>query len=94
MLYTSLPPSLQHDSTFARMLFTLLYEAVFKQVESTLQEPEADDTKSAIENAMNLIMRESSLHFHPPFIGSLQVCGCGFWVWPVLLPYLLLGYLL
>ena len=57
------------------MLFTLLYESVFKQVERTLSEADAEATKSAIQRAMNLIMSEKSTLFHPPFIASLQVPG-------------------
>ena len=55
------------------MLFTLLYGAVFRQVDVVLTEEEAEDTKKAIKRGLNVIM-DSSVLYYPPFIGSLQVC--------------------
>lgn len=65
----------QRDNTLARMLFSLLYQSVFQQVDEVLTESEAEATKKAIKEGLNVIM-ESSTQFHPPFIGSLQVRMC------------------
>ena len=62
----------QHDSALARMLFSILYESVFVQVDTMLTEREAEDTKKAVRDGLNMVM-EKSVQFHPPFIGSLQV---------------------
>jgi len=67
---------LQHDSTLARMLFTLLYEAIFQQADSVLTSKDAEETTASIKEALNTII-DSSKIFHPPFIGSLQV-------WPMI----------
>ena len=64
---------IQHDSALARMLFSILYEAVFVQVDTMLTDREAEETKKAIRDGLNMVM-EKSVQFHPPFIGSLQVC--------------------
>lgn len=62
----------QHDSALARMLFSILYEAVFVQVDTMLTDREAEETKKAVRDGLNMVM-EKSVQFHPPFIGSLQV---------------------
>ena len=54
------------------MLFSILYKAVFVQVDTMLTDREAEDTKKAIRDGLNMVM-EKSVQFHPPFIGSLQV---------------------
>ena len=64
----------QHDSALARMLFSILYEAVFVQVDTMLTDREAEETKKAVRDGLNMVM-EKSVQFHPPFIGSLQVQG-------------------
>ena len=62
----------QHDSTLARMLFSVLYKSVFVQVDSVLTDREAEATKKAIREGLNMVM-ENSEQFYPPFVGSLQV---------------------
>ena len=57
------------------MLFSLLYESVYVQVDSVLTDREAEATKKAVKDGLNMVM-EKSVQFHPPFIGSLQV-----WAW-------------
>ena len=54
------------------MLFSMLYEAVYVQVDSVLTDREANETKKAVRDGLNMVM-ENSEQFHPPFIGSLQV---------------------
>ena len=54
------------------MLFSILYEAVFVQVDTMLTDREAEETKKAVRDGLNMVM-EKSVQFHPPFIGSLQV---------------------
>ena len=56
------------------MLFSMLYEAVFVQVDTVLTDREAEGTKKAVRDGLNMVMEKSVL-FHPPFIGSLQVLG-------------------
>ena len=64
--------NMQHDSALARMLFSVLYESVFVQVDTMLTDREAEGTKKAVRDGLNMVM-EKSVQFHPPFIGSLQV---------------------
>lgn len=54
------------------MLFSILYEAVFVQVDTMLTDREAEETKKAVRDGLNMVM-EKSVQFHPPFISSLQV---------------------
>ena len=54
------------------MLFSTLYEAVFVQVDSVLTDREAEGTKKAVREGLNMVM-EKSEQFYPPFVGSLQV---------------------
>ena len=50
----------------------MLYEAVFVQVDNVLPDGEAESTKKAVRDGLNMVM-EKSIQFHPPFISSLQV---------------------
>ena len=57
------------------MLFAQLFETVFSQVDNILIDEQAEETKKAVRDGLNTVM-ESSTHFYPPFIGSLQVGSC------------------
>lgn len=54
------------------MLFSVLYESVFAQVDTMLTDREAEGTKKAVRDGLNMVM-EKSVQFYPPFIASLQV---------------------
>ena len=62
----------QHDSGLARRLFGSLFCAIFSEVDHHLNETEAENTKTAMKQGINIVL-ESSTQFYSPFIGSLQV---------------------
>lgn len=63
---------LQCDSTFAKQLFSTLFQAVFSQIEEKLPEREGVSVTSDVNKAINDMM-SSSTQFFPPFISSVQV---------------------
>ena len=63
---------IQRDNSLARMLFASLFKSVFAEVDHVLTDREAESTKRAVCDGLNVVM-EASTQFYPPFIGSLQV---------------------
>lgn len=63
---------LQCDSTFAKQLFSTLFQAVFSQIEEKLPEREGVGVTLDVKKAINDLM-SSSTQFFPPFISSVQV---------------------
>ena len=62
----------QKDTSLARMLFSSLYESVFKQLESLVTERDAETIVTAVCDGINAVLK-SSTQFYPPLIGSLDV---------------------
>lgn len=63
---------LQCDSSFAKLLFSALFQGVFSQIEEKMSEREAVAVTSDIKSAVNTMVA-SSTQFFPPFISSVQV---------------------
>ena len=63
---------MQCDSTFAKQLFSSLFQAVFSQIEEKLPEREGVSVTLDVNKAINDLM-SSSTQFFPPFISSVQV---------------------
>ena len=56
----------------SRLLFSSLLSAILSEMEQVLTEGEVDETRVAIREGIQQTL-VSSLLYHPPFIGSIQV---------------------
>lgn len=56
----------------SRLLFSSLLTAILLEMEQVLTESEVDTARAAIREGMQQTL-ESSLVYHPPFIGGIQV---------------------
>ena len=63
---------LQKDSSLSRLLFSSLLTAIMLEMEQVLTESEVDTARAAIREGMQQTL-QSSLLYHPPFIGDIQV---------------------
>lgn len=70
-LITPLQAVAQCDSSFAKLLFSALFQGVFSQIEEKMSEREAVAVTSDIKSAVNTMVA-SSTQFFPPFISSVQ----------------------
>ena len=67
--------TLQHDSVLARQLFTALFTAVLGE-QRGLTEREIEELYKDVQQTMDNVL-DSSIHYYPPLVGSLQVYSHG-----------------
>lgn len=63
---------LQKDSSLSRLLFASLFTSILQEMEGLLTESEVDSTHDTIRESIQMTL-QSSVLYHPPFIGGLQV---------------------
>ena len=63
---------LQRDSTIAKLLFGMVFKAIFDKMGDVKTERELEETVTQINTSMDNILSESTQYF-PPFIGCILV---------------------
>ena len=64
---------LQRDSTIAKLLFGMVFKAIFDKMGDVKTERELEETVTQINTSLDNILSESTQYF-PPFIGCVLVC--------------------